>query len=135
VLGVDRRRGGAGGRHLPSTYTIHEAPQARVPERAPAGARSDTGRAGDTYCQGGEPVLPGRARSTGRAGNQYSQGGLGVPAGRDPGTGREGFGYSQGGIPPPSVPRARPLTWISGAFIRPCFARVAGFRFHAGGKL
>jgi prevent-host-death family protein len=27
------------------------------------------------------------------------------------------------------------LTWISGAFIRPCFSRVSRLGFQAGGKL
>jgi integrase/recombinase XerC len=31
--------------------------------------------------------------------------------------------------------REVPLTWISGASIRPCFSRLFGSRFHAGGKL
>ena len=55
VVTIERRRAGNGGRHLPNTYTLHEAPQSAT--------------------QGGEPGLPGPRPGTARAADQESQGG------------------------------------------------------------
>ena len=62
VLSIERRRAANGGRHLPNTYTIHEAPQSATQggEQELAGRQTGTGRA---------------ATGTGRAATWYWQGG------------------------------------------------------------
>ena len=92
VLSVERRRAPNGGRHLPSTYTLHEAPSTTTldADRAPAARHTGIGSAENEYSQGGIPVPAGRQTGTGRARER-------VLAGRDSGTGRAANGYWQRG--------------------------------------
>ncbi|MGO9789993.1 MAG: hypothetical protein ACLP8S_11020, partial [Solirubrobacteraceae bacterium] len=54
VLSIERRRVANGGRHLPSTYTLHEAPSALDGGISGlAGPQAGTGRAADQDWQGG----------------------------------------------------------------------------------
>jgi hypothetical protein len=93
LLEITRRRATNGGRHLPSVYTIHEAPGGKF--------------------QGGESELAERQNGTGRAEEEHQQGGVPVPPGPVNGTDRAAFRYRQGGDPamagtasPPSNARA-----------------------------
>ncbi len=83
LLSIERRRAANGGRHLPSTYTLHEAPTVQGGQRVLAGRQTGTGRAADEYGQGGRRVPAGRQTGTGRAANRYWQGSGRVPAGRN----------------------------------------------------
>ncbi|MGO9975800.1 MAG: hypothetical protein ACLP01_23950 [Solirubrobacteraceae bacterium] len=71
VVSIERHRAPNGGRHLPSTYTVHEAPQSAIQDGNPglAGRRNRTGRAANWDWQGGEAGLAGRQNRTGRAAN------------------------------------------------------------------
>jgi len=106
VLSVERRRRPNGGRHLPSAYTIHEAPPARSSSIA-AAPRSGTGRAADRYPQGRASVPAARRTSTSRAARQGMQGGKLVPEGRQTGTCRAAGEYPQGGNAAPSLRTSR----------------------------
>ncbi len=93
LLEISRRRAANGGRHLPSVYTVREAPPGT--------------------CHAGETVRAGRRNGTGSPADWYRQGGETVPAGRRNGTGSPADGYPQGGksassgsIAPPSIARA-----------------------------
>jgi hypothetical protein len=85
VLTVDRHRGANGGRHLPSTYTVHEARrvvgQGGVSELA--GRRLGTGRAAFGNWQGGVWELAGRRLGTGKAADWKWQGGNSAITGSD----------------------------------------------------
>ncbi len=118
VVSIERRRAPNGGRHLPSTYTVHEAPhpttQNRIP--APVGRQTGTGRAADQDSQGGIPGLAGRQIGTRRAAKRDSQGGETGLAGRRNGTRRAakrdwqgGFAATLGPGSPPSNARTREL--------------------------
>ena len=107
VVSIERRRAPNGGRHLPSTYTMHEAPQPAIQDGqaghrqgggpVPAGRRYE-------YWQGGEPVPAGRRYGyrqggesvLGRAANGYRQGGDPVLAGRRSGYWQGGFAATLG---------------------------------------
>ena len=83
VVSIERRRAGNGGRHLPNTYTLHEAPPSAT--------------------QGGEPGLAGGQTGSGRAASRDWQGpDLGMP-------GRQ-IRNRRAALPPPSVLVCRPLT-------------------------
>ncbi len=84
VVSIERRRAPNGGRHLPSTYTVHEAPQPTIQHGIPGPAERQTGtdRAAFQDWQGGIPGLAGRRTGTGRAADQDWQGGEPGVAGR-----------------------------------------------------
>ena len=92
MLSIERRRAANGGRHLPSTYTLHEAPQTSDTCRTTAPEARQ-----DRYRQRRRSVPTGRRTGTGRAEDRYRQGRRRVPAGRRTGTGRAEDGYWQGG--------------------------------------
>jgi hypothetical protein len=77
LLEIVRRRASNGGRHLPSVYTIREAPTPAI--------------------QGGALELTTRRNGTGRAAHGYPQGGATVPAAPRNGTSRAEDEYRQGG--------------------------------------
>ena len=90
MVSIERRRAGNGGRHLPNTYTLHEAPQS-----APRAA-TRTGRGANWDWQGGDLGLPGRRTRTDRAATWDCQGGQ--------------IRTRRAALPPPSVLVCRPLT-------------------------
>ncbi len=59
VLRVERRRAANGGRTLPSTYTLHEAPPTQSRKPVPAGPQNSTDSAANRHPHGREPVLAG----------------------------------------------------------------------------
>ncbi len=84
VLSIERRRVANGGRHLPSTYTLHEAPCRRQAGASGlAGPQTGTGRAVDQDWQGGISGLAGPQTGTGRAADQDWQGGISATVGPD----------------------------------------------------
>jgi len=128
VLSVERRRRANGGRHLPSSYTIHEAPvgcdvaapaprpghsgaadryqQGRNP--VPAGRQTSTSSAAGQGMQGGRSILAGPQAGSRRAANQDLQGGKPLPAGPQPGTPGAADEYRQGGNAATPGSRLRP---------------------------
>ncbi len=100
VLHVQRRRAANGGRHLPSTYTIREAPRPQADQPgppAPPAPHNGTVRAEHQYWQGGEPVPARPQNGPRRPADGYRRGGGPVLAGPRTGTGRAADGYRQGG--------------------------------------
>ena len=110
VVSIERRRAGNGGRHLPNTYTLHEAPQSATQGGEPglAGAQTGTGRAADQDWQGGDPGLAGPRAGTARTADQDSQGGIAATLG--PGSPPSNARTRECGVekaveaPPPQLP-------------------------------
>jgi hypothetical protein len=77
LLEISRRRAANGGRHLPSVYTVREAPPGTCHggETAPAGRRNGTGSPADWYRQGGETAPAGPRNGTRTPADRYPQGG------------------------------------------------------------
>jgi hypothetical protein len=77
LLDITRRRAANGGRHLPSLYTIHEAPTLALQrgETELAAPANGSGSPVEEYYQGGAPVPPGRTNGTGSAASRYRQSG------------------------------------------------------------
>ena len=104
ILSVERRRRANGGRHLPSSYTIHEAPP--VPcDVATLAPRPDHSEAADRCRQGRKPVPAGPQTGPDRAASQGTQGGRPVPAGPQTGPRRAANQGRQGGEPVPVGPQ------------------------------
>ena len=76
VLEIKRRRAPNGGRHLPSIYTIREAPTfaEQGGDLKPSRRQNGTGRAEDGYRQGGVPGPADRQNGTDRAAERYRAG-------------------------------------------------------------
>jgi hypothetical protein len=111
VLSIERRRVANGGRHLPSTYTLREAPPSIS---GLAGPQTGTDRAADQDQQGRKLGLTGPQTGTDRAADQDWQGGISGLAGPQTGTDRAvdqdwqgGFSATVGPVLRPSIARTR----------------------------
>ena len=115
VLSIERRRVANGGRHLPSTYTLHEAPRTlQADALGLAGPQTGTGRAANQDWQGRISGLAGPQTGTGRAADQDWQGGISGLAGPQTRTDRAadqdwqgGFSATAGPVLRPSIARPR----------------------------
>jgi hypothetical protein len=75
LLEIARRRAANGGRHLPSLYTIHEAPTGAFQrgETELTARANGSGSPVEEYYQGGALVPPARVNGTGSAASRYRQ--------------------------------------------------------------